>query len=377
MGLVKVRGFYHLRRWEGGRQIQSSLKTKDKAEARRLAALIVKAEASDRRAELQGALDRVTAGGSSPTLGAVVDWYCSRDPALLGFKVRTTPANNVGALRSIMRQLGQDDRWRELTAADLTRDLVDRYAARMLATAGKDEADRARAAATILSNLAQARSIFSADAVAAMARDGLHVGDMSGFKAGRPVKAPPLRDKILPAGEIDVWKARFESVRESDRHIYAAFLLCFGLALRAGEATAARWTWCHYDESRRAGLLTVRDRPDEGFSMKGARPRSIPFGPRWWSAAQATRTESPYILPGSSATAREHLAGVRLADWMRARGWKGPKFAHELRAWRGQEWWSDCSPQECQKWLGHASITTTERHYAGLIDGRFARSVDI
>jgi integrase len=141
---------------------------------------------------------------------------------------------------------------------------------------------------------------------------------------------------------------------------YAAWLLGYYLALRAGEIAACRWTWF---ERRADGVLecVVRDRPEENFSPKGY-SGWIPVAENVWSLLQAIRSDDVYVVPGGSHTARYNAVGRVLAGVMRSWGWTKLHCSHELRAYRGQKWRDAYGAEVARDWLRHASLEV-QRHY--------------
>ena len=354
-----------------GKVHRKSLDTGIEAEARRRHALRQKAREEERYAELE----RVLATPTTPTLGEVVDWYLAQPPEFLRHKTPRTARSNVSALKMIMKALGQEDNWRIVRVSELTAAMVERYARLTMAAAGDDPEDRRRAAGRITSYLIQARSLFKAPLLASMERDGLRCGDLTGFKSAHPIERPAPVSRLISKDELAAWRARFESIRLEQPELHIAYLLCYGLALRVSEALAIRWEWLDYDPVREMGQAAIIKRPY--FTPKG-RDRCVPFGPVFWRSIQTYNLGDPmgHIIPGTLSD-RHNLLYRGLGRFMRPFGWQGHKTAHALRAWRGQEWWTLFSPAECQAWLGHADLTTTYRHYAGLMDGLRDRRVDI
>jgi len=76
------------------------------------------------------------------------------------------------------------------------------------------------------------------------------------------------------------------------------------------------------------------------------------------------RGDRVFYLPGGSMTERQILAERRINRMVRPilPGYR--KGAYELRRWAGSRIWTEVGPAAAQRFLGHASISTTERYYS-------------
>lgn len=161
------------------------------------------------------------------------------------------------------------------------------------------------------------------------------------------------------------WRCPPESVRRpildhlgncQDEGVRIAFILCYGLALRRSEAIACHRDWI---ESRNGVTgLAITSRP--GFRPKGV-DGFVPMP----AEAEYLAGRSGFLLPGANKTAREKCLRD-LNREMRLAGWSGGKAAHELRKWRGAEYFTEMGPGVAQTILRHADIGTTYHYYADL-----------
>ena len=249
----------------------------------------------------------------------------------------------------------------------LTRDLLDAFVSRTVTLAGDPiESERQRRSA--YSYIRSARAVFSKWALDAL-RD-TPLPDLQPFLTCRPVQQAPVRYKLPPEDLMTrtIASAR-ATLKETRPDLYAVFLLCYDLGMRAGEAGQAQWPWIR--EQTTAGktrrYMDVIRR--ESYQPKG-RERSIPVaGTVWEQLAALRRPDDVWILPGGSPSVRENLIKREFADWMREQGWDRhhyPKAAHELRKLIGSEWYTRFGAEVASNWLGHADVTTTCRYYADL-----------
>jgi integrase len=169
--------------------------------------------------------------------------------------------------------------------------------------------------------------------------------------------AADLRDRTIEAGR---------GLRAENPRLYIAFVLCYDLALRAGEAAAARWDWIRADSTGK--YLDIIARVD--YRPKG-RPRSVPISAEVMEhlSESLALSDGVHLLPGVTHTDREDLVKRELATWMRGLGWEEtqyPKAGHELRKLMGSRWYTERGAEVAQTWLGHKDISTTCRYYATL-----------
>jgi integrase len=301
------------------------------------------------------------------SIGEVLDRY--EEVCLIRRDVtHETMLYNVAAMLRILtrvRGIGEDAA-RKLSTAVLTDELVEQWAGKCLeGVAGGAQEDSAKR--TCNATLRHARCLFKSDIVRQYR--GLKLPDVRGFMEAYAVECPAVRYELPAAEEYTavIHDAR-TNLRERNPELYAAFILCFDLALRADEAAAARWSWLEHEDVAGAQRwrLAVVDRPGEDWRPKG-RGGAVPVAPGVLEALEAAvgrRDGDPYILPGGTRTARYDLAMRGLAKWMRGLGWRRRKCAHELRKLKGSFWRARCGLDRAFEWLRHANYQTTVDYYA-------------
>lgn len=333
------------------------------------------------------AVAKVSNGDKGPTVAEVVNVYDRTPIQILGYKTAMTKTKSISALRCILRTMGRsfegtpvstlDDAFvldYEMTVLRQTDDMIAK--AKPALSSVEAAHRRSRASLRIASYLANAKMLFQPALEPTYKAAGLTLPDMGEFIHGGRVKIPKSTPRLMPAAELEEWKAAFAAQRDTDPALYVAYLLCYGLALRKSEAVAIRWTWLTFNEQTGAGLAHITHRPDEAFAPKGT-AGTVPFGFNLWEGLRRYgNVDGEYILPGSEWK-RTQIVEDRINGFMRARGWTATKAAHALRAWRGQEWWTQYSPQQCSAWMRHSSFRTTQEHYAGLTPGNADLKVDI
>lgn len=185
--------------------------------------------------------------------------------------------------------------------------------------------------------------------------------DAASFAA---LKASRSKDPYIIPGGTEAKRA-MKVRRAEDAMRYSAFLLSYDVALRAGEAEAARWTWIQPHDG--IPSMWVIKRPEEKFKPKG-KSRAVAIDARTLAELESMRkVDCPFILPCRSKEGRRTLMRRKLAGWMRSIGWDEetfPKAAHELRKLRGCQWFQDLGPAVAQLWLGHISLNTTCTFYS-------------
>jgi len=290
------------------------------------------------------------------TLGEILPVY-RVEARKLGLRAGTI-TNTVSALERVLGCALAGRAVETYRASELTAAVVDRYVDRTLAA---DPSDRGRR--SLRSTLRQARSLFARWTAEKYA--GMALPDLGAFLRAGNIRAPAKVYEPPDPGLVEKTIAAGRALAGTDPALYAVFLLCYDLALRAGEASACKWNW--FRVAGDGATCDVIRRLD--WAPKG-RERSIPVAAAVWAQLQALRRDGDeYVLPGESATARRDLVIRRMARWMRAIGWdreRYPKAAHELRKLQGSRWFTEIDPQTAQEWLGHTSIETTCRYYCRL-----------
>lgn len=180
------------------------------------------------------------------------------------------------------------------------------------------------------------------------------------------LKLPKVEHTIRPWLQHFEWEP-FLSRCSPYHKIRAEFVLHTGL--RASELTTAKWSWLHGTVGRPA--ITVP-------ASKSARARAIPLDRRaqeLLEIARETWPNSEYIFFASKTVTTGNMrrdtvkacqrADVTVTDF------------HGLRRSCGARWLElGASLLEVSRLLGHASVSTTAKHYAGIADRTLAGVMD-
>lgn len=360
--LTKRGKVYYVVARVNGKRISQSTGEGELGQARYVAATILKAA----RAGRWEAIQETKARQPTMTVGEAIEAFEKRaaDNYMRNGRPRPeTVTNYVSALRLVIRVGDSALRGDETPLQEINANLAASYAAQAIQD-GSDNHDRARR--TAASTLRNARAVFS------RWTSGIDAADkaVKEFCTADVVDAPPVKYRYPAADLVAGTLAAGKALQTTAPDLYPAWICCYWLALRAGEAAAARWDWIRDVErdGRRAAYLDVIRRPG-GWNPKGGE-RSVPLAPSVLEALRTTRrTGQEYLLPGSTPTQRLDLVRRTLASWMRGVGWtraEYPKAGHELRKLMGAEWYTRYGVEVCCKWLGHANIQTTHRYYADL-----------
>ncbi len=204
---------------------------------------------------------------------------------------------------------------------------------------------------------------------------GLGLPDLTEFRAAGGVQTPAVQYGMPPDALIDCTIADSRRLATEEPALYLAYLLCYELALRSGEAVHARWAWIRTLPDKQQALEV---RPEGGWRPKSGLARTIAMGAGLGKALSVAALRAAkgqpidpegYILPGSTETGRKNLIKYGVSGWMRGRGWDPktyPKAAHELRKLQGSRWFQLLGAEVAREWLGHKDIATTCRYYARL-----------
>jgi integrase len=391
---------------ERGSRILRSSGHAGKAEAVKWAKTFLDARRDDNAAVLAHLLARPGVVEYS-TVGKVLDWF-EVSPA-----VAVKPATRRGYLncaRLILRKThpaGTDVD--KLSAGVWSKDLVLRWneviTTEAAAAGTEEEASRIKRSAN--SMLVQAKSIFSLLTREQMLRAGLLLPDLTPFVSGAKVFRfkkcdktdwRPPSDEVI-AATLKAWRALLvaqasqpagepgiparcsergagmlpepagtDADATENRNTYAAIWLALSTGMRLGEIAQARWDWLTTADGAPLllGKADVKNRTGE--------LRIRPIDPFWSEGLEKLKAESRKqkaemvgaILVGHQTETGEAVFR-RVAELMRAAGWRTTKAIHALRALSGSWVASKFGVFEAQQWLRHASVMTTEKSYTVLL----------
>jgi integrase len=155
--------------------------------------------------------------------------------------------------------------------------------------------------------------------------------------------------------------------------IRAGFVLETGM--RAGEIMAARWDWIREGVGKPA--IVIAHDPVSGFTPKWGRPRSVPLSAKalaWLDDARRHWGETGYIF-STDGLAWPQFARETAKACERAK--VGPVTFHGLRRSAGAHWLAcGVSMKLVGDLLGHATMLTTERWYAGVGESSLVGAID-
>jgi integrase len=255
--------------------------------------------------------------------------------------------------------------WENKSTATLSADWIEGVVGERL----DKSSDKSRSRTTLASRFIKLRSIFSKWALADYTKRGLNLPPcIEELMKAVPVTKPNKIYRLPPPDLVKKTITEGRRLKDDAPELYVAFLACYDLGLRAGEAAAMRWDWFRAGQ-RDSVFLDVVERESEDFRPKG-RERSIPIHPDVWAQLNELSNGTPYVLSGPTLRSRHDLVTRKLAGWMRGIGWstdKWVKCAHELRKLIGSRWFTEIGPTAAQEWLGHVDISTTCRFYATLL----------
>jgi len=362
-GIMTRSGMFYLRVRRAGVQINHSLGIRDdgtrrsRAQAETVARLKLQAVAQNRIDVLRQSMRRT----AYSTCGHAVDAYeavCER----MGEPRRGTVVQNVAAFWRILRTATGREDCTSCSLDVLTSRLASSYAEAVIVDPRNDSARR-----SVASNLRMARSLFT-DAMLQEYRDrGLTLPDLSGFKSAKVTRTPAVQWAVPAAAEIGPVLDAGERLEGDLAKVWA---LARWAALRAGEIAAAKWDW-FVPHNGVMGVMVG----DATFTPKSGSAGWTPIPDDAWKKLEAMRAPGAvFVLSGTSPIERENLVEREFSGWMRSCGWTRRHAAHELRAWRINEWAEAHGEAIASLWARHASTNVTRRHYTDPIS-RAAASV--
>lgn len=351
----------------------------------------------------------VTSGLARMPLSPSIDDFCTAyERAVQAMESPPRPitlAQYLRHLRQICKLAGVKS-LRDLTTAAIER-ARDKYRAKARAD-GRKDAQIQNSLGIIIRN---ASACFSADARAALARQGLKIeaNPFQGIKRFQKIETVKALDRaigdrilrdlpLLRNGDPNAKAPNLKRFAKAYRkkhgdnqprwmpidytkphpEAFRAVLLAIGLGLRANEIDKARWDWIKVTADGR-DVLQVAEQDD--FRPKGGTMRVIPIDRGVMRALLETRRDaSPYILGGqASESVKQNGYGYRCRevlrianDWLRLRGVESNSVRgnplHALRKEFGSVVATEHGLFAAQKLLGHSSPTVTAKYYAAHTD---------
>lgn len=352
---------YYFRAKIGGVHILRSLKTSNAREAERAAAALEKTLREDESAR------RVRS--DSPTVKEVVKVY----EAATGLDASDdTRALNIRALYAILRHAGpkkfenmEEEDCRKLEISVLTPKLVEIWRTR--------ELKKGRTNNSINSSLAQARSVFSKDALSRYKLAHLHVEkfvtefkNVKKLKAARVKAFVPLSPDVLRKID-DAVRIRLASTDTLDQEIAKVIVLAARLGLRAVEIYRATQGQIFVDSGKVGIKIPSTKYGDERMLFfDDELARMFPHK----SNAEAAKF---LVADGHNVTKRKRIiyrdTNAVLRDILRNKGdYCRSKLLHTLRKQVGSVLATKKGLFFAQRALGHRSPTLTSDYYSSLTE---------
>lgn len=371
---------WHVRLWKGNRQAWFNLGTANASVAARKAREIyVFIEANGWEAAITKFKPGKETQDESATLGAFLDAVRSTGK----LKIRTF-LNYQNCLRTIVSEmfgvkggddrfdyrLGGNQRWvnriNSIRLDRLTSMRVSQWQKKRVKKTGDSPVAIASARRTVNTYVRCARSLFSKQIQkeisgiklpAVLPFDGVELLENGSTKYISKIQVQPL-----------IAAARSE-LKESDPEAYKAFLLGLFAGMRRGEIDLLEWRmidwenclikleeteWLHLKSNDSAGEITV---DAEVFSeLRGL----MGTGPGKF----VLKCDRPPRNDSARAYYRCKPIFDRLTSWLRAKGVSTNKPLHEMRKEIGAMIATNQGIFAASRFLRHADITTTARHYA-------------
>lgn len=335
-----------------GKKYRHSLDTNIQSAAVDNAKLIiktVKAERFDRLDEI-----KVRAPKAPPVFATIGQVLVEYEKA----KIVRRPEDTRNALLNYLRIAG--DGLEKLSTSSLTDAQVRKFLrnyikVQSVRTKNSTEDARKRSANSILR---QARSVFSTGARSLYRDNGLLLPDLRAW-LDEPGYPRVTKDDYNPPDDSLIAKtfAEFTAFKNTDLNAYIAICLACGAGLRKGEIARVR----RNSFVTRDGIVYVT-----GIPQKKGGLLDVPILEDWYQRIVAVippGATDDYLLTGHE-TERSEWTFRRIAEWMRALGWKTQKAIHEFRAYVGSKVADEHGIGAASQFLRHADPSITKRAYS-------------
>lgn len=260
---------------------------------------------------------------------------------------------------AILRRAGYPVPQRERLSTVVNRPTVDKWRAAVLVECEElDQEESSRRKRSQNSIFTSAKSLFSAPAMGDFRAAGLDIPDPTEFiRAFKERKFRRVAKEDAPMDRAGMRAMIHGLLAVEDDNLRGAVLLALAFGLRKGEVAQVAWRGI----AARDGGWWLNMKAD----VKRGSGRLVVRGVDPWCRLLLREQPEGYlgsVLRGP-ATEREENVFRRIGEWLRDEGWEGQKTTHSLRAFAGGEMALKYGLYQCQAWLRHKSITTTENHY--------------
>jgi integrase len=216
-----------------------------------------------------------------------------------------------------------------------------------------------RSESGIRSSLVQARSVFSPALL--YIYDGLKLPDLKGFRvAVRFDTGEDTGFEPIPHATILRMEEAAVALRAADPATWLVYMLMSRLGLRNVEIERATIDWLRQDAAGQWHL----DIPETKGGL--ARHLSLPADLTHDDIRKISSTQEngTHLVPARTITERRIICQRTINRFVSQFLPDRPKCAYELRKWAGSLVWSTQGSEAAQHFLGHRSMSTTERYYA-------------
>lgn len=301
-------------------------------------------------------LDPVRSRSPWAGIGEILERYEARAEGAAQI-AKHTVGSNANCLRQLLRVATETADPDLLRAEVLTESLIRKFLEKARAS------DRSESG--VRSVLVQARSVFSPSLL--YIYEGLKLPDLAGFRVAIKfdTSADTGFDPIAPE-KIEAMETAAGALRQSDPATWLVYMLMSRLGMRNVELERATLDWLRPDDDgvwhlaipeTKGGLARFLSLPSD---LSSSDIRKI----------SGTQENGTHIIPARTITERRIICQRTINRFVSQFLPDRPKCAYELRKWAGSLVWSTQGAEAAQHFLGHRSMSTTERYYA-----RFLRPV--
>ncbi len=298
-------------------------------------------------------LDPVRSRTPWASIGEILERYEERATGAVQ-ATRSTAVANANCLRNLLRIVTGTENADELRADVLTEAAARTHIERSR-RAGRSESG-------IKSALAQARSVFSPSLL--YIYEGLKLPDMAGFRVAIRFSTGDDTGFVpIPPAIVESMEAAATGLRQSDPATWVVYMLMSRLGMRNVEIERATIDWLSQDAAGHWSL----DIPEtnSGTARKIALPADLPASEI--RAIVGSQENGRHLVPARNPTERKIICQRTINRFVRQFLPDRPKCAYELRKWAGSLVWSTQGAEAAQHFLGHRSMSTTERYYASFL----------
>lgn len=226
--------------------------------------------------------------------------------------------------------------------------------------AGDSVAEQNKVKRKVKSVMADARSVFSMDAIREYESYGLNLPDLSDFLKGVLFRRVTKTLYRLPDAKV-IHKI-FDDAHElrKEPNAYRIYLLALGAGLRRADILNCRQDWISGGEHPCVFLGLTED-----WQQKGKGESSTELCPWAFKELSNLMEEGERVLTGTMTDGQD--AARYLSKWLHSKGLVRKKPIHELRMLFGSWVANRRGLYAAQKVLRHKSPQVTNDHYADLI----------